>query len=104
MARIGFLMRLKDESVVDEYLRLHREIDEEVLTAHRRAGIRNYSIYRDGLRLFAYFESDDPAASMDRLAQEPIMKHWWSLTGPLMETGEDGRPRVTILEEAFYME
>ncbi|MBO8141188.1 MAG: L-rhamnose mutarotase [Firmicutes bacterium] len=104
MARVGFVMRLKHESAVDEYLRLHRDIDEEVLAAHRRAGIRNYSIYRHGLTLFAYFEADDPHGSLERLAREPVMERWWSLTGPLMETDERGRPRVEFLQEAFYME
>lgn len=104
MRRVGFLMQLKDESVVDEYLKLHRVIDADVLAAHSRAGIRNYSIFRDGLTLFATFEARDPQEAMDRLAREPVMQHWWSKTGPLMVVNEEGRPMVTMLEEAFFME
>lgn len=104
MRRVGFVMQLKDESVIDEYVALHQTIDAEVLAAHSRAGIRNYSIYRHGLTLFAYFEADDPEQSMERLAKEPIMEQWWAKTGPLMVVNEQGRPQVTILEEAFYME
>lgn len=104
MRRMGFVMHLKDESVIPEYERLHREIDREVVKAHSRAGFRNYSIFRDGLTLFAYFESEDPLEAMRRLAQEPVMETWWALTGPLMAVDDGGKPRQTLLQETFYME
>ncbi|BAS26416.1 L-rhamnose mutarotase [Limnochorda pilosa] len=104
MQRYGFRMRLRNDAVRDEYVRLHRKIGQEVLDAHRRAGIRNYSIYLAGRDLFAYFEAEDPAASLERLAREPIMKEWWALTGPLMETDVSGRPVATTLPEAFHVD
>ena len=45
-----------------------------MLDAIRRANIRNYSIYRHGELLFAYFEyvGDDFAADMAAMAADPI--------------------------------
>lgn len=103
MRRYAFMMKLKDESVVDEYERLHQDVGKEVIEAHRRAGFRNYSIYRQGLNLFAYFEAEDPEGCFIRIAQEPVMKTWWAKTNPLMET--DGtKPRFIPIHEVFHMD
>ena len=103
MARFGFQMRLKGEEVVAEYERLHETVDEDVLDAHRRAGIRNYSIHRHGLDLFGYFEADDPTATLARLQQESVMEGWWTKTNPLMAVDENNTPLITELPEVFYM-
>ncbi|MBI4578131.1 MAG: L-rhamnose mutarotase [Planctomycetes bacterium] len=104
MIRYGFVMQLKGEDAIREYERLHREIGEDVLAAHRRSGIRNYSIFRDGVQLFACFEADDPEASIERLAREPIMKEWWAKTNPLMEVDSTGMPRIRRLPEVFHLD
>ena len=43
----------------EEYKKRHDEIWPEMLEALTKAGIRNYSIFRHGLTLFGYFETDD---------------------------------------------
>ncbi len=53
--RFGRVLRLR-EGAEAEYERLHAQIWPEVLKTIRRAGIRNYSIYRYGQWLFSYFE------------------------------------------------
>ena len=102
MQRYGFKMRLKDDSVVEAYEALHVDIGDEVRAAHTRAGFRNYSIFRYGLDLFGYFETDDAEAAFVRIEQEPVMAQWWSKTNPLMET--DGtKPVFTPMKSVFYM-
>jgi L-rhamnose mutarotase len=103
MARHGFRMRLKDESCIEEYDRLHEDIGDEVRAAHTRAGFTNYSIYRDGLDLFGYFEADDPMACFARIELEPVMKEWWAKTNPLMHT-EGGKPLFRHIPEVFHMD
>lgn len=103
MRRYAFMMRLKNDGVIDVYEQLHKEIGQEVIEAHRRAGFRNYSIYRRGLDLFAYFESEDPEGCFTRIAQEPIMKEWWAKTNPLMET-EGNKPLFIPIPEVFHMD
>ena len=61
MARVGFSMQLKPGNEV-EYKKRHDEIWPELHDLLKEAGIRNYSIYRQGLTLFGYLEIDDPSA------------------------------------------
>ncbi|HOK09809.1 MAG TPA: L-rhamnose mutarotase [Candidatus Hydrogenedens sp.] len=103
MQRYAFMMKLKNDLVIEEYERLHKDIGQDVIEAHRRAGFHNYSIFRYGLELFAYFESVDPEGCFTRIAQEPIMKVWWSKTNPLMET-DGNKPLFTPIKEVFHMD
>lgn len=103
MGRFAFMMRLKDESVVAEYERLHEDIGDAVRAAHSRAGFKNYSIFRSGLDLFGYYEADDPPGCLERIAFEPIMKEWWAKTNPLMLT-ENEKPLFKPIPEVFHMD
>jgi L-rhamnose mutarotase len=57
--RQAWVMKLKpgNEAI---YKKKHDEIWPEMLELMRRQGIRNFSIYRHGLTLFAYLERDKP--------------------------------------------
>ena len=48
------------------YKQKHDEIWPELVEQMRSRGIRNYSIYRHGLTLFAYLERDDSAPAPER--------------------------------------
>ena len=43
----------------DEYKKRHDEIWPEMVQMLSDAGLRNYNIFRHGLTLFGYFETDD---------------------------------------------
>ena len=55
--RIAWVMKLKpgNEAI---YKQKHDEIWPEMLANMQRDGVRNFSIYRYGLLLFAYLERD----------------------------------------------
>ena len=101
MARVGFKMQLKPGNEV-EYKRRHDEIWPELAALLHETGIRNYSIFRDGLTLFGYLEIDD-VSKMDDVPKQEIVQKWWTYMEPLMECNPDNSPIVTPLEEAFYM-
>lgn len=103
MERFAFMMRLKDESVVEEYERLHEDIGDAVRAAHSRAGFGNYSIFRCGLDLFGYYEADDAPGCLTRIAGEAVMKEWWAKTTPLMYA-EGGKPVFRPIPEVFHMD
>ncbi|MEE2659390.1 MAG: L-rhamnose mutarotase [Candidatus Latescibacterota bacterium] len=102
MARVGFKMKLKPGNEV-EYKERHDEVWPEMLALMRKSGIRNYSIYRDALTLFAYLEIDDPSV-LDSLPQEEVVQKWWRYMEPLMECNPDSSPVMTTLQEAFHMD
>ena len=102
MARVGFKMRLKagNEAL---YKQRHDDIWPALADLLHDRGLRNYSIFRDGLTLFAYVEVDDPAA-LQSLPREAVMQKWWRSMEPLMECNPDASPVVTPLEEVFHLD
>jgi L-rhamnose mutarotase len=54
----------------EEYKRRHDQIWPDMLESLRQAGVKNYSIFRNNLQLFAYFEVED-LKSMTHFRSEP---------------------------------
>ena len=102
MQRIGFTMRLKPGNE-EEYRQRHDDIWPELVELLRAKGLKNYTIFRGGLDLFGYVETDNPMAMLE-LPQEELMQKWWKYMEPLMECNEDSSPKITLLEEAFHMD
>jgi L-rhamnose mutarotase len=74
-----------------------------MLDALRGAGIRNYTIFRDGNRMFGYFEADDLAAAGRYLAQQEGSTRWQDAMAVLLESRvPDGGPPA--LEEIFRLD
>jgi L-rhamnose mutarotase len=96
--REAWVNRLKpgNEAV---YKEKHDTIWPEMLEVMKRTGIRNYSIYRHGLTLFAYLERDGPAPSE---RPDPVVLRWWEMMEPYMECNPDGSPCQEPVEEMFH--
>jgi L-rhamnose mutarotase len=88
--RFGQVIGVKPERIED-YERLHAETRPGVLDAIRRANIRNYSIFREGDQLFAYFEyvGTDFEADMAVMASDAVVQDWWKLTDAMQDPRPD---------------
>jgi L-rhamnose mutarotase len=86
MRRFGQVIRVRPDRIAD-YERLHAEAWPGVLATIRAANIRNYSIFRHGELLFAYFEyvGEDFEADMATIAADPVTQEWWKLTDAMQE-------------------
>ena len=73
----------------DEYKRRHDAIWPEMVEALRAAGIRNYSIFRHGLELFGYFETDDLGRSVAALRESEVNRRWGEWMAPIMKIDVD---------------
>jgi L-rhamnose mutarotase len=73
----------------EEYVRRHQEIWPEMVGALREAGIRNYSIFRHGLTLFGYFETDDIEKTQEYLANSETNQRWSEWMDPIMKVDLD---------------
>lgn len=102
MERACFLLRVRPEKL-DEYKARHREVWPEMLDALRRAGIRNYTIFRNGTQMFGYFESDDLEAASRFMAEQEVSGRWQDAMAELLEerVPDGGAP---ALEEIFRLE
>lgn len=97
--RVAWVMKLKpgNEAI---YKQKHDEIWPELLALMKRDGIRNYSIYRYGLLLFAYLERDhEPPPGPPT---EEVVWRWWKMMAPYMETNPDFSPVQEPVEEMFH--
>ena len=89
----------------EEYKKRHDEIWPEMLETLRKAGISNYNIFRHGLTLFGYFETDDLEATKRHLADCPINRKWGEWMGPIMKIEVDPTTSFPyLLPSQFRME
>ena len=81
----------------EEYKKRHDEIWPEMLDALTKAGIRNYSIFRHGLTLFGYFETDDLDRTRAILKNNPVNARWGKSMAPIMKIEIDERHSFPFL-------
>jgi len=82
--RSAFVLRVRPEKL-EAYLDAHRHVWPELLVALRDAGIRNYTIFRNGNEMFGYFESDDLARAGAYLAGHEVNERWQDAMADLLE-------------------
>ena len=73
----------------EEYVSRHQEIWPEMVESLISAGIRNYSIFRHGLTLFGYFETDDIEKTQEYLASDETNRRWSEWMDPIMKVDID---------------
>jgi L-rhamnose mutarotase len=100
--RSAFVLRVRPDKI-DEYVEAHGRVWPEMLEALRGAGIRNYSIFRDGNQVFGYFEADDLDQAAAFLDGQEVCTRWQdSMAGLLEERVPDAGPPA--LEEIFRLD
>lgn len=84
MRRYGQVIGVKPDQIA-AYEQIHAHVWPEVLAMIASCNMRNYTIFRHGELLFAYFEyvGDDFAADMAMIAADPKTQEWWSHTDPM---------------------
>jgi L-rhamnose mutarotase len=88
----------------EEYRRRHDEIWPEMTEALRTAGIRNYNIFRHGLTLFGYFETDDLEATKASLRASEVDRRWGAWMAPIMKIEVDPTTQFPyLLPRQFFM-
>ena len=69
----------------EEYKKRHDEIWPEMVQMLKEAGLRNYNIFRYGIKLFGYFETDDLNKSINFISNSEINKKWSEYMEPIMK-------------------
>ena len=100
--RNAFVLRVRPDKI-DKYVAAHRGVWPELLEALRSAGIRNYTIFRNGNEMFGYFEADDLEAAGAYMAEQEVNARWQDAMAELLESRvpESGPP---ALEEVFRLD
>ena len=89
----------------DEYKKRHDQIWPEMLEALKQAGIRNYTIFRHGLTLFGYFETDDLKKTIASISGSPVNRRWGEWMAPIMKIEADSQTGFPfLLPKQWHME
>jgi L-rhamnose mutarotase len=86
--KIGLHTRLK-AGAEDRYDQAHQAVWPEVLEAIRKAGVRQWVIFRDGLDIFHVIECKDYDSAIAELARDPVNQRWQAEMAPMMEVAHD---------------
>jgi L-rhamnose mutarotase len=104
MSRYAWVLEVRP-GYEEEYVRRHQEIWPEMVEALRSAGIRNYSIFRHGLTLFGYFETDDIEKTQEYLVSDETNRRWSEWMDPIMKVDIDpGTDFPYLLPMQWHME
>jgi L-rhamnose mutarotase len=100
--RSAFVLHVRPEKI-GEYVEAHRNVWPEMRAALHDAGIRNYTIFRNGNEVFGYFESDDLAAAAAHMEAQAVNARWQDAMADLLdERVPDAGPPA--LEEIFRLD
>jgi L-rhamnose mutarotase len=81
------------------YELVHERIPDDLLDAHRRAGIRDWWIWRSGRHLFHLVDCDDLPAAFAQLDRDPANERWQALIGDYVDHLEThaGEPALPLV-------
>lgn len=99
--RSAWIMKLKP-GCEEIYKSKHDEIWPELVELIRGQGVRNYSIFRHELLLFAYLETNNVLTRHE--PYDPVLLRWWKMMEPYMEYNDDGTPWQQLIEEVFHVD
>ncbi|REE87511.1 L-rhamnose mutarotase [Paenibacillus taihuensis] len=100
MERVSFVLQI-DESNRDAYIERDQNVDPELLKAFGEVGIKSYSIFMDGGRLFRYMEVENFNEAMTALGEHPANLRWQQFMEDLLVKHHEGGT-VKVIPEVFY--
>ena len=81
----------------EDYKKRPDEVWPDMVEMLSEAGLRNYNIFRHGLTLFGYFETDDLKKSIDHIAKSEVNKKWGEYMAPIMKVDIDPQTNFPYL-------
>ena len=81
----------------EEYKKRHEEIWPEMIQMLKESGVRNYSIFRHGLTLLGYFETDNLKNTISSINQSEINRKWGEYMAPIMKIEIDSERKFPYL-------
>lgn len=103
--KYAWTWKIKSEHL-DRYVEMHLDPWQEVLEEHRRAGIRNYSIFQNGNQFFYCFECHDVEGAFACIANSEVCQRWNAITSTMVEGSFDFQESEPIkpMREVFFLQ
>ena len=104
MQRVAFQLRIRPDKI-EEYEQAHRNVWPSLIEEMSALGIAEYSIFRQGVRLFLYLRTADWNRTLRMLKASRINQQWQETMAPLLEPGSGLGSDETLItmQEIFYM-
>ncbi len=101
--RVCFVFEL-NEGAEEAYESAHQPIPESLERMILAAGVTDYSIFRDGTRLYAVLKADPTwDAAREKMAASPEQAEWERQMAPLIAWQLDEHGQVKRLSEVFRL-
>lgn len=101
MERRCFIFELKN-GAEGRYEETHREVWPEMLALLDEAGVYDYSIFRDGTRVYAFLKVKDSWDATSRiLGESPVQARWETFMAPLIAWQKDDDGNLHFAHEVF---
>ncbi|WP_070001014.1 L-rhamnose mutarotase [Cellulosilyticum sp. I15G10I2] len=102
--KFAWTWKIKEECL-EEYVEMHLNAWPEILEAHSKAGIKNYSIFQNGNQFFYVFECDDVKAAFAYIDKSEACNRWNAITSKMVEGSFDfSEPNPIVpMREVFYL-
>lgn len=83
----------------EDYDVVHARIPQDLVEAHRNAGIRDWCIWRSGRDLFHLVDCDDLPAAFATLDDDPANERWQAFIGEYVDHLEQprGEPMLPLV-------
>ena len=81
----------------DEYKKRHEEIWPEMIDMLHASGVRNYSIFRNGLTLLGYFETENLNQTIAAINASDVNRRWGEYMSPIMKIEVDSQRNFPFL-------
>lgn len=94
------------EECLEEYIKMHLAPWQEILEEHKKAGIKNYSIFQNGNQFFYCFECEDVQAAFEYIGKSEACNKWNAITSKMVKGSFDFKKEEPIkpMREVFYLE
>ena len=101
MSKYAWAWDIKPE-YADRYAEFHLNPWPEIMEAHRGAGIRNYSIFRNGNQFLYVLECDGPLEqAFAKMEGNEAVARWDAIMDEMI-VGDIGSPKK-LLQEVFFL-
>jgi L-rhamnose mutarotase len=97
MMRYAFHLTIR-HGMEDEYDRRHASVWEDMRKMLRDSGISNYSIYRDGIHVFGYWECDDLGKTLEDVNSSDVNTRWQKYMNDVILTPKSERTSAGMRE------
>jgi len=87
----------------EEYDRRHANVWDDMRKMLRDAGILNYSIFRDGIHVFGYWECNDLSRTLDAVNSSDVNARWQKYMSDVIITPSSERTSGGM-KEVFHLD